>query len=706
MGFRLALRSGGACVAALLAGVALSACSGTHDGNFAPTAARSDLREQIAALPTPADVDPARFAALKGALTAMVESGAARQTSAPPTREIAKVNDFTATEDAGVVTFTWSYRNPGDYNLDGEASPADLAPLGKWLNLSSNDPQWEQARVADGDLNGTVSVADITPLGTNLGSQVFGYDLRYSTQQSDWTTLAQISVRDDGIRGTGGITFAASFSTAELPTNLVYYQVVPTAQGEFGIGSNLVTLVEAPPLVASVQPGGGRSGQTVDFTASVFGDEPLEYFWTFSAAATPATSSERSPRVVLAAAGTHAATLTVTNPLGHHTYNFFLIVVPNVLPTAHLEATPPAGSAPLSVTLDASGSADPDGTIARFDWDLDGNGSYEHFSGVSPTVVTTLTTPGIHAVGLRVTDNDGGTATAGAEVTVAAVPNAVLFANISAVIAPGFITLDSANSSSPNGPIVKFEWDWDGNGLVDATTTDGIHRQLYDGRPGTYTARVTVTDSIGATATATLPVTITAALMPNSLPAESFVDHSQGGDSPVTKWLKNVYAALPEWRDPTGPYQSGFHAVWSDQVFQLINAERAAVGRAALTRSIHLDLVMQAHTRDLPLRNYFSHTNPEGLNHETRPKAVNPLVNDWGEVLASGQDSPAECVARLMGSEAHRFIILHPALFYAGIGVYTRQQDTGAKTFWGVQFGAFPSNPDTHDWIEPQEVVR
>jgi glucose/arabinose dehydrogenase len=53
-------------------------------------------------------------------------------------------------------------------------------------------------------------------------------------------------------------------------------------------------------------------------------------------------------------------------------------------PTARLSASPPYGtSLPLSVTFDAGGSTDPNGDALSYDWDLDGNGSFETHGGVT-----------------------------------------------------------------------------------------------------------------------------------------------------------------------------------------------------------------------------------------------------------------------------------------------------------------------------------
>jgi hypothetical protein len=66
--------------------------------------------------------------------------------------------------------------------------------------------------------------------------------------------------------------------------------------------------------------------------------------------------------------------------------------------------------------LDASLSSDPDGSIARYEWDLDGNGTFELDGGSSPTVTHTfelfkgLVDPRVRTVSVRVTDDGGATA--------------------------------------------------------------------------------------------------------------------------------------------------------------------------------------------------------------------------------------------------------------------------------------------------------
>jgi PKD repeat protein len=72
-----------------------------------------------------------------------------------------------------------------------------------------------------------------------------------------------------------------------------------------------------------------------------------------------------------------------------------------------------------SISFDASGSSDPDGTIVSYEWDFDTDGIYDA-TGV--TISHAYSTPGTYTVTLRVTDIDGLTDTDTATKTVNPVP--------------------------------------------------------------------------------------------------------------------------------------------------------------------------------------------------------------------------------------------------------------------------------------------
>jgi hypothetical protein len=91
-------------------------------------------------------------------------------------------------------------------------------------------------------------------------------------------------------------------------------------------------------------------------------------------------------------------------------------------PHAALKISPNPMLAGRTATLDASGSTDND-PIAKFEWDVDGDGTFELDTGKAATTTQTYLTPGTFHVTVRVTDADGGTSTATGDLVVNALPS-------------------------------------------------------------------------------------------------------------------------------------------------------------------------------------------------------------------------------------------------------------------------------------------
>jgi PKD domain/Bacterial Ig-like domain/Galactose oxidase, central domain len=96
-------------------------------------------------------------------------------------------------------------------------------------------------------------------------------------------------------------------------------------------------------------------------------------------------------------------------------------------PTAALSVAPNPILSGETVTLDASASADPGGAIARYEWDLDGDGSFETDTGADPRVARAYATAGEFVPQVRVIDASGlsNGASARLEVTPASPPGPV-----------------------------------------------------------------------------------------------------------------------------------------------------------------------------------------------------------------------------------------------------------------------------------------
>ena len=192
-------------------------------------------------------------------------------------------------------------------------------------------------------------------------------------------------------------------------------------------------------------------------------------------------------------------------------------------PTADFSYTLSSGVAPAQITLNASSSSSPNGTITNYGWDFgDGttgtgvNASHVYFNGGAFNVV------------LTVTDSAGKSASKSVLIGLAPPlqnPTADFTFTPTTGSVPLTINIDASLSSSPNGVITNYVWDYsDGFANWDIGISNPTHTFYIE---GTYSITLTVTDSAGKTATKTSQIVV----QPPVLPIASFtytVDSSTG----------------------------------------------------------------------------------------------------------------------------------------------------------------------------------
>lgn len=103
-------------------------------------------------------------------------------------------------------------------------------------------------------------------------------------------------------------------------------------------------------------------------------------------------------------------------------------------------------------------------------------------------------------------------------------------------------------------------------------------------------------------------------------------------------------------------------------MFQMVNAERAKQGLAVLVFEAKLRGIARAHSYDMFKRGYFSHYTPEGLSPFDRMDAVGVTYQFAGENLALAPSTQL-AMQGLMNSPGHRANILNPNFHKIGIGV-------------------------------------
>jgi uncharacterized protein YkwD len=119
----------------------------------------------------------------------------------------------------------------------------------------------------------------------------------------------------------------------------------------------------------------------------------------------------------------------------------------------------------------------------------------------------------------------------------------------------------------------------------------------------------------------------------------------------------------------SAPAANGFER----RAFELINDERRARGQEPLRWDAELTLLARRHSENMARRNFFSHTDPEGL--DTADRAAVGGVCGWRAIAENiaynqGFDDPVGfAVERWMQSPKHRENILRPVFTHAGIGV-------------------------------------
>lgn len=177
-----------------------------------------------------------------------------------------------------------------------------------------------------------------------------------------------------------------------------------------------------------------------------------------------------------------------------------------VPPNASFTISPEDIRVGTRLTLDASASSDPDGTIEDYEWDF-GDGT----TGLGRMVTHTYDAAEEYNVTLTVRDNSGSTASKTISVTVNS-PQAPS-ASFDIVPEEPFIqekvAFDASESSDNDGTIVNYEWRFgDGETAIGEVVT-----HTYENAGG-YSITLTVTDNDGLSTSTTRGITIKATSSP------------------------------------------------------------------------------------------------------------------------------------------------------------------------------------------------
>ena len=280
--------------------------------------------------------------------------------------------------------------------------------------------------------------------------------------------------------------------------------------------SHTFARVTASPTVAAV-----GDHVTLDASASVIPDTPVNYLFSASDATITGGGASALGDATFSKRGDHTVTLTATDHDGGVFTDTTHVIVSD-LPDAQISPGTATADKNQSIGFDASTSSDPepaDGQpagIAAYAWSVDGGA----FQTGGSTFSKSFPSAGAHQIAVRVTDVDGATAVATAAVTVVNHPPVASIA----VQAPPAVTgrattLDATASHDSDGTITDYRWDLDGDGVYETDGGTTATRALTFATHGAHSVGVEVVDDDGSTDDATLVVHVTDAPVPGTIAA-------------------------------------------------------------------------------------------------------------------------------------------------------------------------------------------
>jgi len=327
-----------------------------------------------------------------------------------------------------------------------------------------------------------------------------------------------------------GVTVASSgtsydFSRRVTGTGQTFVIAVYVRDGRGGVDVQTwsVTVTDAVPTVVLARDSGSTECDTFRFTATVSSyDTVSSVAWNFgdgsSSSGTATSVTHQFPEN-----GTYTVNVTVTDSDGDSVSRSISVVVRDVLPTVNAgpdQTVMEGETAYFSGSASMPCSAD---TIQNYTWDF-GDGSPSE-SGASLTDVShNYTEEGVYTVTLTVCDEDS----CASDILIVTVEDSGPTADFDYDPADPIEgdTVNFTDTSTSYDPIVSWEWDFDGDGVIDSTDQNTSWTYAEE---GDYNVCLTVEDEDGDSDTHCEIVHVG-----NNAPAVDLVANVTAGDEPLS----------------------------------------------------------------------------------------------------------------------------------------------------------------------------
>jgi alpha-tubulin suppressor-like RCC1 family protein len=515
----------------------------------------------------------------------------------------------------GTLTYAWTWQSgPATYTITSPAAATTtLTGLVQGTYVFQLKVTNSQGKSATSTVTVTVNAAvSMTPVAS-AGSNII------LTLPVNSTTLDGSASSNPG---GGTLTYAWTWqsgpatytitSPAAATTTLtglvqgtyVFQLKVTNSQGNSATATVTVTVNAAPVITPVANAGSGSTitlptnSVTVDGSASSNpGGGTLTYVWTKqSGPATYTITSPTAPTTTITGLvqGTYVFQLKVTNSQGNSAVATVTIIVnpaPVITPVASAGSNIILTLPTNSTTLDGSGSSNPGGGTLTYAWTWQSGPTT--YTITSPAAVTTTLTglvQGTYVFQLKVTNSQGNSDVATVTVIVNAAAAVTPVANAGSgstmTLPANSATVDGSASSNPGGGTLTYAWIKQSGPVTYTISSPGSATTTITGLvQGTYIFQLTVTNSQGNSAVATVTIivnpapvitpvasagsNITLTLPVNSTTLDGSASSNPGGGTLTYAWTEQSGPATYAITDPTAATTTLTGLVQGTYVFQL-----------------------------------------------------------------------------------------------------------------------------------------
>jgi PKD repeat protein len=383
--------------------------------------------------------------------------------------------------DGTVASYSWNW---GDGTAAGSGKTAThsyAAPGTYSVTLTVTDNQG-----GTGTSNSSVFVTHSAPVAsfTNSVSALAVSVNASASTASDGATLAYSWNWGDGTAAGSGKTATHSYAT---PGNYTVVLTLTDSLAGTATTSAAITTTHASPVASFTSSVSGLA-IGVDASASTAADgATLSYSWNWGDGS--AASGGKTATHSYATPGTYTVVLTLTDSLAATATKSAAVTATHAAPVASFTNSVSG----LGVSVDASASTASDGATLSYSWNW-GDGTA---AGTGKTATHNYSTGGSFTIVLTVTDTLGATATKSTVVNPVAPVHTPPVASFTNSVSGLGLSVDASASTASDGATMSYSWNW-GDGTAVGTGKTATHSYATGGN---YTVVLTVTDSLGATAT-------------------------------------------------------------------------------------------------------------------------------------------------------------------------------------------------------------